>query len=282
MKRVLSLGAGVQSSTVFMMSCLGELPRLDAAVFADTGWEPKAVYEYFEWLKEQGEKYGIPIHIVSNGNVKKDCLEVQVAGKKKGRRFGSMPLHTGKGGIVRRTCTDEYKIRPLEAFVKYDLMGWKKGQRQPKELVCQRWFGISADEPQRMRQPKTNWETYYYPLCGVEFSKGGIHSSTDMKIKRRQCLEWMESRGFPQPPRSSCIGCPFHSDAEWRHLRDSSPAEFQEAVEFDKKIRQCAGMRHETFLHRTAKPLGEVDLNTPEDLGQQSLWGNECEGMCGL
>ena len=38
--RILSLGAGVQSSVVLLMSIKGILPRLDAAIFADTQWEP--------------------------------------------------------------------------------------------------------------------------------------------------------------------------------------------------------------------------------------------------
>ena len=51
--KVLSLGAGVRSSTVLLMSYHGELPLLDAAIFADTQWEPKAVYEHLEWLKQE-------------------------------------------------------------------------------------------------------------------------------------------------------------------------------------------------------------------------------------
>lgn len=39
--KVLSLGAGVQSTTVLLMSWAGELPPLDCAIFADTGWEPQ-------------------------------------------------------------------------------------------------------------------------------------------------------------------------------------------------------------------------------------------------
>ena len=45
---VLSFGAGVQSTTLLMMSLAGELPPLDAVVFADTGWEPRAVYAHLE------------------------------------------------------------------------------------------------------------------------------------------------------------------------------------------------------------------------------------------
>ncbi len=61
---VLSLGAGVQSTCVLLMSCRGVLPKLDCAVFADTGWEPKAVYDHLEWLKGEAERAGIPVHVV--------------------------------------------------------------------------------------------------------------------------------------------------------------------------------------------------------------------------
>ena len=61
-KLVLSLGAGVQSSTLLLMSCLGELPKLDCAVFADTGWETKATYRHLEWLIEYARGCGIQVH----------------------------------------------------------------------------------------------------------------------------------------------------------------------------------------------------------------------------
>jgi hypothetical protein len=42
---VLSLGAGVQSTTLALMAAHGEVgPMPDCAIFADTCWEPKAVY----------------------------------------------------------------------------------------------------------------------------------------------------------------------------------------------------------------------------------------------
>ncbi|MFJ2592233.1 hypothetical protein [Streptomyces erythrochromogenes] len=39
--RALSLGAGVRSSALLCLSADGTLPKIDIAVFADTGWEPK-------------------------------------------------------------------------------------------------------------------------------------------------------------------------------------------------------------------------------------------------
>jgi hypothetical protein len=29
-------------------------------------------------------------------------------------------------------------------------------------------------------------------------------------------------------------------------------------------------------------PLDQADLSTPADRGQLDLWGNECDGMCGV
>ena len=59
MKRFLSLGAGVQSSTLALMIAHGELEPVDAAIFADTGWEPKKVYVWLDWYFGGFPKFGI-------------------------------------------------------------------------------------------------------------------------------------------------------------------------------------------------------------------------------
>lgn len=49
---VLNLGAGVQSTTIYLMVVDGELDiPLNCAVFADTGDEPLAVYQHLNWLQ---------------------------------------------------------------------------------------------------------------------------------------------------------------------------------------------------------------------------------------
>ena len=49
---ILSLGAGVQSTTLYLMFVRGELrPQIDYAIFADTQDESQAVYRHLEWLK---------------------------------------------------------------------------------------------------------------------------------------------------------------------------------------------------------------------------------------
>src|SRR6266540_5820245 len=84
--RILSLGAGIQSSTLLLMSLAGELPRLDAAVFADTGWEPKAVYQHLDRLEATATAGGIPVYRVSAGSLRADALDPT-------RHFACLPLH---------------------------------------------------------------------------------------------------------------------------------------------------------------------------------------------
>lgn len=85
--RVLSLGAGVQSTVLALMACDGQLPGLDAAIFADTGWEPPSVYEQVERLRAEFERAGITFYQVSSGNIRDDAVDPE-------HRFVSVPWHT--------------------------------------------------------------------------------------------------------------------------------------------------------------------------------------------
>lgn len=272
---ILSLGAGVQSSTVLLMSCRGILPRLDGAIFADVGWEPPAVYAYINAvLKPEAEKAGIPIHVCSKGDLRADALRSTIRSydAESGGRWASMPLYTkgtgsqGTEGQLRRQCTKEYKITPVHQKLRLLLNG-----REKKAAL---WFGISADEKRRMRFSQVGWIEHVYPLI----------FELDRPYHRVDCLRWMEQAGFPMPPRSACIGCPYHSDAEWRAIKHQ-PDLWLDAVEFDAAIRlqgmTGSAIHSEVYLHRSCKPLPMIDFESLEDKGQQN-WINECEGMCGV
>ena len=268
---ILSLGAGVQSSTILIMACLGDLPKFEHAIFADPGWEPAAVYRHLDVLEDFAGGYGIKIHRVFNRNIKTDALTAQVRGKKaEGQHWAALPYFTrqsdGKIGMIRRQCTSEYKIKPIHRKAR-ELAGLKPGARVAAPVVRQ-WIGISIDESSRMRDPDNAWSVNYYPLI-------------DLRMSRRDCLEYLELKGFSEVPKSACIGCPFHTDREWRRLKDTAPEEFEEACQFDEAIRNCGGRRGQMFLHSSGLPLREVDFSTAEERGQLN-WLNECFGMCGV
>lgn len=269
--RVLNLGAGVQSSTVLLMACRGELEGLDAAVFADTGWEPQAVYRHLWWLAEQATAAGVPLYVATKGtSIRDDAIDPR-------HRFASLPVFVkspgGRAeGRARRQCTKEYKIEPIGRTIRRDILGLAPG-RSPRGVVVEQWFGISVDELQRVASPRVGYVRHRYPLI-------------DLGMTRADCLGWLARNGYPRPPKSSCIGCPFHDDRFWRVLRDDSPEEFQDAAEFDREIRQGQGsikarLSGEAFLHRTLIPLDQVDFRTPEERGQGALFdGQDYDGEC--
>ena len=71
--RIVSLGAGVQSSVMALMAERGEItPKPDCAVFADTQSEPDEVYTHLEWLSTQ---LSYPIYQTSAGDLRKSITE---------------------------------------------------------------------------------------------------------------------------------------------------------------------------------------------------------------
>ena len=269
--RALSLGAGVQSTTLALMAAHGAVgPMPDCAIFADTGWEPRAVYEHLDWLMSPNV-LPFPDFIVGSGNMRENLL---AAGR--GERWASIPAFARsvdrRGnvsiGMIRRQCTGDYKIEPIRRKVRELVELTRK--RSPTFAVVEQWTGISFDEVIRMKPSREAWQRNRWPLI-------------EERMTRRDCLAWLRERGYPDPPKSACIGCPFHDNSRWRAMRDHDEEAWRDAIDVDRAIRTgIRGIRGEVYLHRSGVPLEEADLSTLADHGQLDLWPNECEGMCGV
>lgn len=244
--QILSLGAGVQSTTMALMAAHGEItPMPDCAIFADTGWEPPAVYTHLEWLQRQ---LPFPVHIVSAGNLRE---RVNRPGQ-----FDPVPWYV-ESGLGRRQCTKEYKLYPIRRKVR-ELLGGKTPRGG-----CDMWIGISTDEAARMKPSSVAYICNRWPLI-------------DARMSRWDCTLKLE-RLKATAPRSACEGCPFHSDEEWRDQRDNRPDSWRDTVALSRQLALTG-----QYMHRSLKPLDEVDLSTAEDRGQLNMFNNECEGMCGV
>ena len=68
--RVLSPCAGVQSMMITLTACDGALRAVNAAIFADAGWEPPAVYEQVDRIDPELNRVGIPLYRVNSGNLR--------------------------------------------------------------------------------------------------------------------------------------------------------------------------------------------------------------------
>jgi hypothetical protein len=267
MMHILSLGAGVQSSTLALMAARGEItPMPDCAIFADTGAEPRRIYEYLDYIEGL---VPFPVHRVMNA----DGLLKNVEGAIAGGRFAGAPFFTesdtGKEGRLRRQCTREFKIDPILRKTR-ELLGVAKGERVGKAVRCTQWIGISTDEAQRMKDSMEAWKVNRYPLI-------------ELNMSRRHCLEWMQRNGYQLPTKSSCTFCPYHDDALWRDMKMNDADSWAEALRIDEMIRGgVRGTTQRLYLHRSLKPLAEVDFRNASDVGQADLFGEECEGMCGV
>jgi len=273
--KILNLGAGVQSSCVLLMSAMGVLPRVDYAIFADTQWEPREVYEHLDWLETQAN--GIPIRRVTAGNLREAALNGTPKKTKEGKHYISLPIYTlgpnGERGMVdQRQCTKDYKIIPIEREIR-SLLGLKRGQRWPMVPSVEQWFGISTDEIRRVRTPRRIACEHRYPLI------------YNLGMSRKDCLAWLAQQ-FPgrKFPRSACIGCPFHDDNEWAAIK-AKPDQWADAIDADAKVRRCNRDRKKAdgYLHRSCKPLAEVELKIKREVQEDPrLFVHECMGMCGV
>lgn len=249
--RILSLGAGVQSSCLLLMSCVGLIDRIDLAIFADTGWESAATYQHLEWLTKEAEKAGIPVVTCGKWSIR----DYELSASFRGSTFSVLPFHASLDDgkmLLKRQCTNHFKIQPIRKATRHAL-GLKPRQRAPKDCVEQ-WIGISTDERQRIWNYRPDrMQSVRFPLV-------------EMGMSRWDCARWLKDNYGIVPPKSSCVGCPYHSNNEWRAL---SPAEFKDACEFDRAIRNKTGLRGQAYLHRSCRPLEEVDLRTKDEKAGQ-------------
>lgn len=265
--RVQSLGAGVQSTTLVYMMIERELPWVDAIIFADTGDDSRLTMEHLDRVKADVRRASnqVEIHRVSRGGRLSDRIRARASGggSKKQDRFVTIPAFTLGGGQGKRQCTRDFKIEPLERKQR-ELLGYAPRKVIPRG-AAEVWIGISTDEVVRAGAAYCRWAVNRYPLL-------------EARMSRRDCEAWLKNGGYPVPPKSACVFCPYRTNREWRWLRDNDPEGWADAVEIDRLIRSTPGMRHAEFLHRDRVPLGEVDLSTDEERGQVML----CDAGCGL
>jgi hypothetical protein len=269
MWNILSLGAGVQSSALALMAARGQVgPMPDAAIFADTQAEPQSVYRWLDWLEKH---LPFPVIRVTIGDLAETSTRPRLSGKS-GQHYLShnVPAYTrnsdGSFGNYRRQCTEKHKITPLV----------KETDRLRGKDPATVWIGISWDEPERIKESRRSGVTHRWPLI-------------EARLTRADCVKWMEANSYGKPPRSACSFCPYHSNVEWRRIRDEEPDAWADAVAYETRLQLAAAsvprLDGVPFLHPSRVPLDQVDLSTDVENGQGLLWQdfrNECEGMCGV
>ena len=195
--RVLSMGAGVQTTALLLHD-----QKYDLVIFADPGSEWPQTYEYVEkYLKPFCQEH--------------DLKFVTVKNEKFGTLQKLMEHYRGPPDVRTRSCTDNFKVRPIKKYMKAN---YNVSAKNPYTLV----LGISYDEAHRANMSqRVKYELREFPLV-------------DSKITRIQCENIIKDHGWPVPVKSGCDFCPFQNKHMWRKLQGQNPERFKELVKLEK------------------------------------------------
>jgi hypothetical protein len=250
--RVLSLGWGVQSFTLAAMSALGELPKLDVLIHADTSWERQATYEFAAkwqpWLESKG------MLVLTATSLSTRYIE------RPGNNQNFIPSYfEGRKGIVNvsRQCTSRWKIAVVRQLIRQELA--IRGVI-PAPGVVELWLGISWDEASRASNANgVGYIQERWPFL-----------EKDTRMRRSDCINWLKSNGFDLPVKSSCTQCPYHNQKTWEEQKRESPEDWAQSVRYDQLLTatptSIKGERIKLFVHRTTRPLAE-SVFLPEEAG---------------
>lgn len=271
--KILSCGAGMQSTAIALMSCENKLteqgnfpngkihpkiPIYDAIIFCDLELEPSWVYSQVNFIKSACEWAGIPFYVLEN------ALYTDYMNNFGNSRVVSIPFWTvdknDKKGKMMRTCTLDYKINLMQKFIRQELLGYKKGQRtKPNdEKAHEMHLGFSKEEKRRCKENPHRMFVNKFPLCEVGLTRADNYTY----IKD---IWGLETRA------SACCFCPFHTNYFFNYLKINSKYEYEKTVAFDKLLEDQqpnTKIRSKLFISKSRKRI--------EDLLPEECQDKEC------
>ena len=245
---VLNYGGGRQTVAMCVLIVRGILPKPDRIVMADTGRENQSTWDYLEtYTKPLLNEIGLTVEIAPHS-----LSTVQDVYANNGDIL--LPVFT-KDGKLGGFCSNEWKKRVVDRYLRG--LGIRGGTR---------WLGLALDEPKRWKNLHGQSEGKWTTFCPL----------VEKLINTDACLAIIEKHGLPLPVTSSCWMCPHKRNAQWRHLRDNYPAQFEQACKLDEEIREN-DERGGVWLHHSRVPLRQANIDTDES--QNTV--RQCSlGMC--
>ncbi len=252
---VLNYSGGRQSAMLAWMLIRGELPRPDPLLVlnADPGMENEETYRYNALVHDACVGAGIEYAVAKGPNLLVDLLETADPASAKTR--GDFPpywvMHPGgKRGKLPQKCTREYKIRPMDRFIRAWL--WRELGLHPKnshlgEGIVEKWIGFTFDEVHRIKPPSRKYQRFRFPLV-------------DMGLTMDDVLLWYKRINVPTPPRSLCNACFAHGLSSLESMYRERPSDWEQAVAVDRAVRDLThlGIKHPGFVNDTLLSLEDL------------------------
>ena len=270
--KILSFGAGMQSTALALMACENSMnvpvpypavPVYDAVIFCDLGLEPPWVAKQVDFTRCACEQADIPFYVLDTP-LYKDFM----------RNFGerrtvSIPWWTlkedGHKSKMPRNCTIDYKIEAISKFVRWDLLGYRKGQRlRPEDIKAHEMhMGFSAEEQHRCRENSNPMFVNRFPLV-------------EMGLTRPDNYKYILEKWGLDTKASACAFCPFHRNYFFQYIKKYDPETYSAVIGVDDLLRDKnpkPPMDSDLFISRSRKRIADL---TPEDCADA-----ECFEYCG-
>lgn len=262
----------MQSTALALMSCANKLlsegrckvfnfqytelvPVYDAILFCDLGLEPSWVLRQVYFIKQACEWAGIPFHILKS-DLHKDYMNY--FGKK---RVVSIPFWTigedGKKGKMMRNCTLDYKITLMQNFVRWNLLGYKKGQRtKPEDLKAHEMhLGFSKEEEKRCSENPHKMFVNKFPLV-------------EMNLERKDNYSYIRDIWGLETKASACTFCPFHRNYFFQYIKKNDLPQYEDLIEFDNMLEReqpNTKINSKLYISRSRKRIAELVPEECED-----------------
>jgi hypothetical protein len=254
--KILSCGAGMQSTALALMSCENKskgnihplVPIYDAIIFCDLGKEPPWVYDQVKFIMNACDAVGIPFYILDT-HLYDDYVDN--FGK---NRVVSIPFWTvdedGKKGKMMRNCTLDYKINAIQKFVKHELLGYKKYERiKPHDIKAHEMhIGFSVEEKSRCSENPHKMFVNKFPLI-------------ELQHERKHNFAYIKDVWGLETKASACNICPFHRNYFFKHLKENHPKEYQEVIKLDHILEERqpdTKIRSKLYISRSRKRIKDL------------------------
>jgi len=250
----------MQSTALALMACenanIGPVhplvPVYDAVIFVDLGNEPPWVAYQVQFVQRACKDSGINFYVL-----KKNLYENYLTsfGKK---RVSSVPFWTvgpdGKKAKMRRQCTIDYKIVEIQKFVRWELLGYRKGQRtHPEDIGAHEMhLGFSHEERRRVFDSYHPFFVNRFPLVDMGYERPDTYGYN------------LEVWGL-DTKASACSFCPFHTNYFYDHIKKEHPATYDSVVTMDRLLeteQPNTAIQSKLYLSRSRKRIKDI---LPED-----------------
>lgn len=266
--KILSCGAGQQSTALALMSCENKIskrnrfplvPIYDAIIFCDLGGEREWVYDQVEFIAETCKRADIPFYVLKGKNLMNDYLENYGTARVVTVPFWSID-ENGKKGKMTRHCTIDYKIVQMQNFVRWNLLGYRKGERtKPEDIGAHEMhIGFTSEERQRIFDSKHKLFVNKYPMVEM-----GLTRADNYAYVREY---WgLETKG------SACLFCPFHTNYFFKECKENCHKDYDMLLSFDEKLENGVPNKRigvpdsKVFISRSRKRIKDLLPEECED-----------------